>query len=1159
MLDPANSNSKVMGRWLGRFAADAECRPDAVYFYLRNAAGNRIDAVECRPATTADLKRPLRKELAALRRQLDQIEPRGKAELAIHRLLTDQLKLLTSAAARIEASGQFFRYRDGEGRQRLAWCWGFQRTDLAPTPVVACAGCALVFINRPDRARKCPACQRALPIKRFPWKKFVAATFACVLLAGSAYATWWFVQPRGLVEGQVVWALDNRPLPGASVRIAGTSFAAQTAANGDYRLERLPQGRVTIEVVLAGYEPKTIEVDVVANKPTTAPVALQGDATITGTLLNGAPGGLPIPNAEITIVDSPCKATTNQEGRYELAGVRSGKLEVHAAAPGFSPAVFPAAVEPGTTLDLPLNLTGDARLVGQVRSASKNKPVAAAVVRIVGGGLESRTDAEGWYVFKQAPRGLVVIEVEAEGYLSEPAKKELFSGQEGNLQVLLNGAGRVLGRVINGKTRLPIANAEVSVAGTRLVAKTDDEGRFTLIGVPIGEADIQFMSLGFRTVIEKVKLETEKDSRIKDVELRGASKLTGNVIDGSNDKPVARADVAVRGTTFKTQTDSRGEFKFDEVTSLAIEVEVAAEGFATAVAIDEQVGEGEPHKLKVVLDGDAIVEGIVTDVASDEPVDAAQIMIAETRLKGVSGKDGRYRIKGVRSGSAEIQVRADGFSDQSLKQELDSGKPTSVAIALAGNAVLEGNIVHLLTGKPVAEARVVVAKTKLAVTAGPDGRFRIEKLRGGAAKIEVSAEGHGRQTFDVALVSGKSTTADSLELGGEAVFAGEVVDETTMQPIVGAEVQLAETKLKAKTDAQGMFRLANAFGGPVKVKVSADGFQSQQLDQELAARGETKLSVPVALVGLGEIVGRVVDAEGMAVAGAKVSVARTAHTAKTGVDGRFNMKKCPAGKVELEVDAAGFESAQVPSVLNAKGPTTVAAIELTSATNLGGRVINAVDAKPVAGVTVSIPQAKTTIKTVTDALGQFTLDRVPVRKIPIRMEGQGFITEQVDVDDPTAQTEFEAIVSPDLKPGQARIVLTWEGATPLNLHLFATPTGKAKTRIGHDQPNPANAAGAQIDVARREGQGPQTISIANLVPGKYEIWVEAPLNVAFDRAGAKLRIYRSGQAKAELLQAPEGSEGHRFWYSCSITVDTDGAAKVNPFKKSAFKDALPEK
>ncbi len=163
----------------------------------------------------------------------------------------------------------------------------------------------------------------------------------------------------------------------------------------------------------------------------------------------------------------------------------------------FLPVVNPPVTNfDGVTQTIPLDgVTQSTPLVVGNVSDGAGKPVAGAeVVAFVGRqlaavgsstDLTATTDAAGKFVFKDLPTGEVTFEASKDGRkaikLSIPVVKGVRQVDLGVLA--LADPGILRGKVVvpQGESALGI---DVYVPGTRFVAKTDDQGRYTLDGLP---------------------------------------------------------------------------------------------------------------------------------------------------------------------------------------------------------------------------------------------------------------------------------------------------------------------------------------------------------------------------------------------------------------------------------------------------------------------------------------------------------------------------------------------------------------------------------------------------------------------------------------------------------------------------------------------------
>lgn len=85
--------------------------------------------------------------------------------------------------------------------------------------------------------------------------------------------------PSGSLRGRIVEAESSEPLPGATVKIAGTKLVTMTDLDGYYNFPKAPAGRQTIEVSFIGYAAERAEVRLTANRINTQDIKLNPDAT----------------------------------------------------------------------------------------------------------------------------------------------------------------------------------------------------------------------------------------------------------------------------------------------------------------------------------------------------------------------------------------------------------------------------------------------------------------------------------------------------------------------------------------------------------------------------------------------------------------------------------------------------------------------------------------------------------------------------------------------------------------------------------------------------------------------------------------------------------------------------------------------------------------
>ena len=106
-----------------------------------------------------------------------------------------------------------------------------------------------------------------------PWTRRLGATL--MLLAPVAVGA----QQTGTISGRVLDRASQQPVVGATVRIVGTTRAAQTGDQGTYRLAGVPTGAVSVQALRIGYASSTRPITVGAGEAVTLDFALDQAAT----------------------------------------------------------------------------------------------------------------------------------------------------------------------------------------------------------------------------------------------------------------------------------------------------------------------------------------------------------------------------------------------------------------------------------------------------------------------------------------------------------------------------------------------------------------------------------------------------------------------------------------------------------------------------------------------------------------------------------------------------------------------------------------------------------------------------------------------------------------------------------------------------------------
>lgn len=1158
LLDRGLSYWPLVLKWLGRFAGDPEWALQSVRFHVRGEQGQRITSgVVCESIKTGELQGSLKREWNELQKKLQQAQAISKTEQTVLKCLTDAMAAYVKDPTREDLGCRFFKYRDAQGKSRLLWCWGYDRTDQKDCPAAVCVkpDCAHVFLRRGDSVNSCPHCKTVLPVKRSKVPRTVAMLLFLLAAGAGGY---WYLFLSAKLTGTVTSGVDNAPLAGVEVQVKGHPVSARTNELGQFQISGLPPGNKDVSVGLAGYATQQVQAKVEATKQANISVTLMGDAIVAGQALDAVTRS-PIAGVEIKIPRSVLSAVTDNDGNFRIEGAKGGSLELQASAAGYPPSTTKVEAAAGKETTAEVELTGSATLSGQVLNAVNKEPVAKATVKIVSSGHKVQTDENGRYRFEKVRAGSTRIEVSADGFAKEQKEQELVENEARTLPVLLVGSALLTGQVMTASGNEPVPNAEVHVVDTPLSVRTDKSGRFGLPGIRSGPAQIEVSAPGYAMERLSRDLVAGAETQLP-VFLRGDAIVVGQVVEAATNQPVANADVQIAGTKLTARTDKDGKFRLMGARSQLSTVTAAAAGFRKFEA-EHQLLPGKETEIKLALTGDAIVIGSVLNADDDSPIVGAEVSSVGTTLTGLTDNKGQYRLEGVRSGAAQIKFAARGFPEETVKKDLPSAAETSVAISLKGTAVLEGQIVNGLTKQPIPNATVVIAGTKQPIQTDAEGKFRREKLRGGPIELEVSAAGFTTKKLGVKLELGKETEA-SLILNGDAILTGTVLNAATDEPIPNAEITIDKTSLAIQTDQDGKFRLEGASPGKVVAKIHAAGFDDAQSTVELVS-GKA-MDIKSSLTGNGTLTGEILTDDGKPIEGATIQMAGTKSKVQSDKDGKFTWQKIRSGIAKLTVSAPGYEAVQVDKDVAAGEVTKVSATKLSSDLALTGQVINAITDKPVPGARVELLDRK--LSTEADAEGRFRHVRVSPQPFKVRVTAPDFFPEDFDANPLVDKFPARYILSPALKQGEIRVVLTW-GSEPkdLDLHMYGPLSFQQRYHVSHKLKKQGTVV---LDVDNRNGFGPETISINKAWAGAHEIKIHAYRDAKDADSGdpahkrdlassqAQLRIYIYGAREPQILHVDPKAIGS-VWNVGRLEVIANGKIQFVKTTQNAYSDIPP--
>ncbi len=653
------------------------------------------------------------------------------------------------------------------------------------------------------------------------------------------------------------------------------------------------------------------------------------------------------------------------DGSFAFRGLAEGGYRLLVSHPDHLPNVEKmATVADGATARVEIELAPAARIAGLVVDEAR-RPVAnaridcetaeSAALKGVARDLKRFVDWEsGWPVVEMtsvqsgadgsfrlvslAPE-LHAIRASREGYLDG----EVSIVPPGERVVLtLKQGSAVTGRVVDREER-PIAGAAVSLASTRLTevhrifdstgseqeepparaleARTGEDGRFKIAGVPAYSHDLSVTAKGFAPLSRQLDA-AAGNVELGDIALSDPLQIGGRV-SGPDGRPLSGARVwagELKGMVqaanvivpepppllSEARSDGNGRFVLTGLPAGSFHVRAEAEGFADTVAADVSAGKGD---LELVLSAGITVHGRVIDAAGGTPIQGAEVRIGLRHFKkSVSESDGKFTVRGVSPeevyyGKSALRVTHPEYGMHSADETMVLGRTeaTPLEIRLARAAYdIEGQV-RDFHGSPVASAQVWLesmgeeggyTSPEDRTLSGPDGGFRIREpswLRHNVSRLKLGVvvshpayaaarvgpldlpeTGQPWHPLEVvltegAVLEGKIADKEGLPLSGARVTVSRA--ETGKRSALGLDAFVSARKAHSAKD--GGYRIRGLEPGPVVVLVTALDHAPETIQGLVLGVEPTRQDFTLGRGG--SITGRVADTEGNPLAGIEVT------------------------------------------------------------------------------------------------------------------------------------------------------------------------------------------------------------------------------------------------------------------------------------------------
>lgn len=586
------------------------------------------------------------------------------------------------------------------------------------------------------------------------------------------------VGPAGGVRGRVTDQKSGDPIPAArvSLSIDGSFARTTTDADGRYRVARIKPGVVRVAVTVGMRRRADANVPVDVGTENVADFAIPRIEPL-HVLVRDATTGQPIRDARA--VDRGHRetlATTDASGRLTLSEAPRGPANI--VAKGYVPKGVPR--RRGTTAERPLlvELERSATVEGVVVAPAGELPEKLRVVALDDGASRPffpvndgvGVAVDGSFTLEGVPIGRAQ-RIHAIAKMRSVGTSEamtLAAGQtRREVRVSIAPTGRIEGRVV-GPDGQPLAGVLVRAQAPASLmpigsAKTGDDGRYTLEGVPTGSWTVFARKPGFAQ--GRVERATQAPAAATGVDFRLTTglRITGVVRDDLG-LPLAGLPVHAMSVdptqgmeTGNGRSGEDGRFTIDNLGDGTYRLTchsrqhrqpsepVRAAAGATDVVIELGRKSGA-------------IRGVVRDRATGAPVPRFRVRVIREMPsfpRRFHDREGRFELGGVTPGTIGIVATTEegGVSDVATVELVAGIEPPPVEVFVTAGAVLEGRVLSP-AGEPLNRATVLVyrvaAPSGLVGQATTDaaGAFRIDRIVRERIRIEAdhdTAVGVGRE------------------------------------------------------------------------------------------------------------------------------------------------------------------------------------------------------------------------------------------------------------------------------------------------------------------------------------------------------------------------------------------------------------------------------
>jgi len=817
------------------------------------------------------------------------------------------------------------------------------------------------------------------------------------------------------VEARRTRLLSANPDP---VALAST----QTDSRGNFTLESPKEPVVDLRLSMRGYEPQQRRIE---RDEDTGAIVLQKVELKTGTV---KANGKPVANAAVVIGYNSAEylVKTDAQGRYEAPDPKRARV-IAVLHPDYAVAEDVATGMNGNIGTLDRTLNAPATLTGKVVREDGKTPVAKATIYVDGWPLGVSGD-DGTFTVSRAPAKWTTVTAQTATLVGTRAQAA------GPLTIRASKAATVTGRVIDSKTKVPVAGAvaRLNTRGggfrqndTGWSAITDAKGNYTINAAPgTYMASIAHPAYSLNSV--DVTLVSGQPTS-QEFAISPLARVSGVVLNDER-KPVVAASISTQDvregmdmplrmvSVFSAPAVSGPDGRFSARVRVDSDIKLKAtkKGFPPATSDTLKLAPGERRaNLVLSMPSGIAVSGKVTDrdgaplsgvAVTSAPTPTGQRGMMQRMVIGgfnfgndddavKTASDGTYTIR-VAEGTHDFTFRREGFSTKNIRSKsIAMGNSNTVDVSLDPSVEITGRI----TRGGVGVAGVNLLSLSLGegdssdASSGPDGSFTLRGLSPGSVRVMLRKE-------EEMVSDQRSLTAPAkdvvIELPAGTTVSGRIVDKSTHKPVTqfqvgvstsrsgGGMMMLAPPMMRSMTSDDGSFSIDNVPVGAINFVATAPGYSTSRLNLN-AEEGKPIRGLEVELDTGVKLVGKVTAPDGTPLSDASVNIGfmggpgmninrMTDKRTVTSSSGEYEIEALEPGEETVSISHSKYLPER--KTVELKGRETRLDVQLSAGNRVSGMVVTESGAAVPEADVEAMTAGGASRRGKTDASGRFEFD-----------------------------------------------------------------------------------------------------------------------------------------------------------------------------------------